>query len=149
MYQLPIWVWPAALLGVCAIAIWRGRDEERLAAAGELATWALTLLVFQSRSESTQWSVLAIDALLLMLFIWIALRSRRYWPLCAAGFQLLAVVTHVGRTLDTSVSGWAYLTAVLIWNYLTLFTIGYGAWTAPRYADITAEPTDPPGATLR
>jgi hypothetical protein len=134
LYQLPIWVWPTALLSVCAIAVWRGRDEERLAAAAELATWALTLLVFRSRSESTQWSVLVIDSLLFVLFLWLALRSRRYWPLFAAGFQLLAVVTHIGRTLDTSVSGWAYLTAVLIWNYLTLFTIGYGAWTASANA---------------
>jgi hypothetical protein len=129
-YQLPIWVWPTVLLGVCGLAAWRGEDEERLAAGGELASWAVTLLVFRSRSEGTQWSVLAIDTVLLGLFVWIALRSRRYWPLFAAGFQLLAVLTHVGRTLDTSVSGWAYLTAVLIWNYLTLFTIGYAAWTA-------------------
>lgn len=132
---------------VCVLAVLRGRDEERLAAGGEVATWALTLVVFRSRSESTQWAVLIIDVALLALFLWIALRSPRWWPLFAAGFQLLAVVTHVARALDSDVSGWAYLTAGLIWNYMALFAIGYAAWTAPRYAEIDATPAEAPGAT--
>ncbi|TAL28670.1 MAG: hypothetical protein EPN98_22840 [Phenylobacterium sp.] len=138
-YQLPIWVWPTVLMGVCAIAVLRGRDLERLAAASELATWALSLLVFKSRSESTQWAVLLIDVSLLVVLAWIALRSPRYWPLFAAGFQLLAVATHLAHATDALVSGWAYQTAALIWNYMTLFAIGYGAITAPRrYAEIDA-----------
>ena len=84
-----------------------------------------------------------------MILVWIALRSSRFWPLFAGGFQLLAVVTHIAHALDTVVSGWAYLTAILIWNYLTLAAIGYGAWTAPNYARTGAEPSDVPGATRR
>lgn len=145
MYQLPIWVWPTALMGVCAIAVWRGRDDERLAAACELATWSLSLLVFKSNSELTQWPVMLIDCGLLSMLGWIALRSPRYWPLFATSFQLLAVLTHIAHALDTVVSGWAYLTAILIWNYLTLFAIGYGAVTAPRrYAEIRALPVEAP-----
>lgn len=132
-------------MAVCAVAVWRGRDLERLAAGAELATWALTLLVFKSRSESTQWAVLAIDVALFAVLLWIALRSTRYWPLLAAGFQLLALITHFAHAVDAVVSGWAYLTAILIWNYLTLFAIGYGAITAPRrYAEIDA--LEPPPA---
>lgn len=132
-------------MAVCAIAVWRGRDLERLAAGAELATWALTLLVFKSRSESTQWAVLAIDVALFAVLLWIALRSTRYWPLLAAGFQLLALITHFAHAVDALISGWAYLTAILIWNYLTLFAIGYGAITAPRrYAEIDA--LEPPPA---
>lgn len=138
-------------MAVCAIAVWRGRDLERLAAGAELATWALTLLVFKSRSESTQWAVLAIDVALFAVLLWIALRSTRYWPLLAAGFQLLALITHFAHAVDAVVSGWAYLTAILIWNYLTLFAIGYGAITAPRrYAEIDAlGPPAMAGATRR
>ena len=131
-YQLPVWVWPTALLSVCALAVWRGRNEERLAAGGYLAAWALSLVVFQARSEETQWGVLVVDAGLLGLFVWLAMRGRRYWPLFAAGFQLLAVVTHIARALDSAVSGWAYLTAGIVWGYLVLIAIGYGAWTANR-----------------
>ncbi|RAK67324.1 hypothetical protein [Phenylobacterium kunshanense] len=148
-YQLPVWVWPTVLMTVCAIAVWRGRDEERLAAAAELATWALTLVVFRARSDDTQWAVLIIDFSLLAVLLWIALRSRRYWPLFATGFQLLAVVTHLAHALDSTVSGWAYLTAALVFNYLTLLVVGYAAWTAPRYADTDDTPSAAPGATRR
>ena len=148
-YQLPVWVWPAALMIVCGLAFWRGQDDERLAAAATLANWAITLLVSRPLSGGTQWAVMAVDAVLLVLMVWLALRSNRYWPLFSAGFALLIVVTHITHALDTGVSGWAYLTATLIWSYLILFTIGYGAWTAPyvRAAGVTADAT--PGATLR
>ncbi len=136
-------------MGVCLLAVWRGRDHERLAAAAELATWALTLVVFQSRSEDTQWRVLIIDIVLLAIFLWIAMRSARYWPIFVASFQLLAVVTHIARAFDAGVSGWAYLTAGLIWNYLALFVIGYGAWTAPYHAERGPAPIVVPGATRR
>jgi hypothetical protein len=142
-------VWPTVLLGVCVLAIWRGRDQERLAAGGYLAAWALTVLVFKARSSDTQWAVLVIDLGLLGLFLWLAMRSGRFWPLFAAGFQLLAVVTHMARALDDEVSGWAYLTAGLVWGYLGLAAIGYGAWTAPYQAVTTDEPSDAPGATRR
>jgi hypothetical protein len=134
---------------VCGLAFWRGQDDERLAAAATLANWAITLVVFQPLSDETQWAMMAVDAVLLVLMVWLALRSNRYWPLFTAGFALLVVVTHIAHALDTGVSGWAYLTAILIWSYLSLFTIGYGAWTAPyvRAAGVTADAT--PGATLR
>ena len=127
-YQLPHWVWPAALMTVCVLAVWRGRDDERLAAGGLLANWAISLVVANSHGEATQWDVLVVDTALLGLYVWLALRSPRHWPLFAAGFQLLIVLTHFGRAADPRVSGWAYL---------LLLTIAYGAWTAPAH---------PPGA---
>jgi hypothetical protein len=138
---------------ICAIAVWRGRDEERLAAGGMLANWALSILLVRANggvtSEATQWEIFTVDTALLGLYLWIAMRSRRYWPLFAAGFQVLVVVTHLGRAVDPRVSGWAYITAGLVWAYMVLFTIGYGSWTAPRYAGSDDAPTDVPGATRR
>jgi len=136
---------------VCALAAWRGHDDERLAAGGLLANWALSLVVFKSGSEETQWAVSLFDAALTVLYLWIALRSRRYWPLFAAGFQLLVMVTHLGHAVDPRVTGWSYLTAQLLWAYLVIIAIGYGSWTAPRrYADIADEPESAmPGATRR
>lgn len=148
IYQLPVWLWPTALLCVCGLALWRGRDEERLAAAVNLATWAVTRLVFHNSSEDTQWFVMVTDLAQLGFYVWIALRSRRHWPMFAAGFTLLMLITHIARAVDTGISGWAYLTAGIIWSYLVLFAIGYGAWTAPYFAD-TDDPTDAPGATRR
>lgn len=136
---------------VCALAAWRGRDVERLAAATYLAAWALTLVAFRADTRETQWSVMIIDVGLLGVFIVVALRSRRYWPLFSAAFQLLAVATHIARALDSAVSGWAYQTAGIIWGYLVIAAVGYGSWTAPkRYAEIEAgDASEVPGATRR
>lgn len=145
--QLPIWVWPTALMAVCALALWRGRDDERLAAAGMLANWSLSRILFKNHSNDLQAGVFAVDVVLLGLYLWLALRSRRYWPLFGAGFWLLAIITHVGRLVDPRMSGWAYLTAEIIWSYLVLWAIAYGAWTAPAaYARIDGAAANPGGA---
>ena len=149
-YQLPLWVWPTALLSVCAIAVWRGRDDERLAAGGLLANWAISVLVARAASTGAHWEALVVDTALLGLFLWLALRSRRHWPRFCTGFQVLVVVTHLGRGVDPTVSSWAYMTAGIIWSYLVLFSIGYGAWTAPAaYADSAAATNEDPGDTRR
>lgn len=141
-YQLPVYVWPTVMIGVGVVAVLRGRDSERLAATGVLTGWALSMVLARARSNDTQWGIFAVDALLLMLFLWLAMRSRRFWPLFVAAFQLLMVFTHIASILDAGVSGWAYLTANLIWSYLVLLTIGYAAWTAPAH-----DPPAPEGRT--
>ncbi len=131
-YQLPHWVWPVALVVVCVLAVWRGRDEERLATGGVVLCWALSLVVYRSESQDTQWAILAIDTALLGLYAWISLRTVRFWPLFAAAFQLLVLVPHLAHAIDPSIGGWAYWTAARLFSYSALFAIGYGAWTAPR-----------------
>jgi hypothetical protein len=72
--------------------------------------------------------------------LWIALRSDRHWPMFAAGFALLLLLTHLASAADPTIGGWAYLTAGLIFSYLILAAIAYGAITAPRrYAEIAAQ----------
>lgn len=121
-----------------AITVWRGGREERVATNTVVICWLLTKLVGRYQGAQTEWGVLAVDAGALAVLGWLALRSRRYWPMFAAGFHLLAVVTHFARTVDPKVGGWAYLTAGIIWGYLLLIAIGYGAWTAPRYRQADA-----------
>jgi hypothetical protein len=73
-----------------------------------------------------------VDVLLLLLLLWIALRSPKYWPLAAAGFQLLAVLTHVAKMIDPGLQQWAYITAIVIWTYLLMITLGVGVWNCWR-----------------
>lgn len=133
MFQLPHWVWPTALFAVCALAVSRGRDEERLAAGANLASWALTVFAYRVGYQETQWAILAFDAAQFGVLLWIAMRSRRHWPLFAAACGLLQVVTHMANAIDPIVTGWAYITAGIIWSYLILIAIGYGAWSAPDF----------------
>ena len=137
----------ATMLAMFAIAMRRGGADERLAANTVLIGWLLTKLVSRYQGQQTEWGVLVVDLGALAVFVWVALRSPRYWPLFAAGFHLLALVTHLARMVDPTVGGWAYLTAGIIWGYLLLASVGYGAWTAPRYAP--ASTPAPAGATRR
>ena len=125
---------------VGGLTLWRGRDEERLGTTGILVAWAMSMVVFRDRSQDTQWAVLVIDSVLFALYLWIALKSRRFWPLFASAFQLLALLTHLARALDPAISGWAYLTAERIWSYMILITLAYAAWTARAWDDPEPEP---------
>ena len=149
-YQLPPWIWPSAVIGSGALALLRGREEERLAAFTLLASWAVTMVVYRAGSEGTQWGIFVVDIVQLGVFLWLAVKSRRFWPLFVAAFGLLQVLTHGAKALDTGVSAWAYLTAQIIWSYLIVFAIVYASWTAP-YAEVGSEgaPIDVPGATRR
>jgi len=130
------------------LAVRRGGDEERLGAGAIVLGWAMSLMMFKAQSEQTQWKVLLVDGAELPLFLWLALRSARWWPMFAAAFKLLIVGTHMAHALEAAVSGWAYLTAVRIWSYLALFAVSYGAWSAPKAA-AGAAPAPVPGATRR
>ncbi|MBW8882014.1 MAG: hypothetical protein JF615_11545, partial [Asticcacaulis sp.] len=75
------------------------------------------------------------DGALFVVFFAMAMRTTRFWPLAAAGFQLLAVMTHVAKLIDPALQQWAYITAGVIWTYLVLVTIGIGTmntWRARR-----------------
>ncbi|HEX7944027.1 MAG TPA: hypothetical protein VF495_05140 [Phenylobacterium sp.] len=132
--QLPHWIWPTALMAVCGVTAWRGRDEEKLAAGAILADWALSVFVARSTPvQDTQWGVLLVDTAQFAVLLWIAMRSTRFWPLTVSAFALLQLVTHLAHAADPTVTGWSYFTAELIWSYLLLLTVGYGAWTAPYH----------------
>ena len=136
-YQLPPWVWPTAVIGSGAVALLRGREEERVAAFTMLASWAVTMVVYRADSRGAQWGIFLVDTVQLGVFLWLAVKSPRYWPLFVAAFGLLQVLTHGAKALDTGISAWAYITAQIIWSYLIVFAIVYASWTAPRrYAEI-------------
>lgn len=135
LHEIRALVWAATIIGVGLIAFWRGGRDERLASYVLLAAWGLSVLLARTDFAQTEWGVLAIDAALFAGLVGIALRSDRYWPLFAAGFHLLAVVTHIADTVDPAVEGWAYFTAEIIWGYLVVMTVGYGAWSAPAHRE--------------
>ena len=132
------------------MALWKGGWAERVVAVGFLASWVNTALTKDRAWSGLQWGPFTGDTLLLVLIVIVALRSRRFWPMFAAGFQLLAVTTHAAMAVDTGVGAWAYITAGVIWTYLLLFSLAFGTWGAWRERQLAkaAAPTGP-GATLR
>lgn len=145
---LPVWLGPVVLLLVCGAAFLKGGREERLTAAALLANVGATNLLRDQSWPHLQRAEFAADVILLVLFGAIALRTRKFWPLAAAGFQLLSVVTHLAKMIDPALQQWAYITAIVIWTYLILIALAVGVWNHWRGerhlagAAIAAAPAD-------
>jgi len=132
------WLGLALTVLVCAGAFLRGDREEQLAAGGLLMSWAVTIALRDRSWVGTQWSAFAADTCLLVLLTAIALRSRHFWPLAAAAFQLLCVLTHLARMVDPGVRAWAYATGQVIWSQLVFVALGVGVWNTWRGRIATA-----------
>lgn len=138
---------------VAAAAVWFGGRAERAVAAGFVVAWIATPVVRDPHWDAPQWAGIAIDVLFFVFLSAVALRTRRYWPLFAAAFQLLAVLTHVARIIDPGVRAWAYYTAGIIWTYMTLLALAIGTYNRWRERGQPAANAAPamadPGATRR
>ena len=149
---LPFWLLPVLFMGFCLVGLWFGGREERVTAGALLLAYAATL-VFRDRSwAGTQWVTFGTDIAFLLLIGFIALKTRRYWPLFAAGFQLLGVATHTARVIDPYVHAWAYITAGVIWSHAVAASVAIGAINRRRERQLAlanAPAMADPGATRR
>jgi hypothetical protein len=136
---LPIWLGPLILLLVSGAAFWKGGSEERYVAAGILLSFAVTVFTRHNRWEHVESAVFVADISLFIALVVISLKTPKFWPMAAAGFQLLAIMTHVAKVMDAGLQQWAYVTAGVIWTYLLLAALGVGVWNTWRNA---SQPTD-------
>ena len=151
-YGLPSWVGLAITVITCGGAFWKGGREEQVAAGGLLLSWLTTLVLRDPRWQGTQWGAFGADTCLLVLLTVVSLRTHRYWPLFAAAFQLLCVLTHMARMVDPGVRAWAYATGQIIWSQLVFFALGLGVlntWRRNRHPATSELPITEPGATRR
>ncbi|HEX3699744.1 MAG TPA: hypothetical protein VHV27_03630 [Phenylobacterium sp.] len=147
------WLSIGLFLAVCLAALWKGGREERIVAVAFLLNTAVSYLLLDYRFSGTQWGEFAVDAAFFLVLGAVALRSSRYWPIAAAAFQLLAVVTHAASVLDRHLGGWAYLTAGIIWTQMVTLSLAvgtYNRWRERRQpAAIETAAMAEPGATRR
>lgn len=128
---VPAWFWVLVFSNICAFAFWKGGPSERVGALGMILAWLSTAFFENTRWAEPQTGVMITDAALFLFLAVLALRSDRFWPMCAAGFQLLIVLTHIAWWIDAGLGKWAYFTAVMIWGYLVLIALLVG--TANRW----------------
>lgn len=149
---MPFWIWVATILAVTTAAFRFGRISERLGAAALLSAWLASFVIARVPGLGYGVGVALLDVALLGVLIALALKSSRYWPLWAAGFHLVAVMTHWAHQLDSTLGAWTYQTAGIIWGYLPLVALSFGTWGAWRErSQLTraGEPISEPDATLR
>jgi len=122
----------AVLLACCGVAIWRGRGVEQIAAAAMVAAWFTTPLVQHRHALGAQTGVLVVDILLLMVLLYLALTTDRWWTMAATAFQGVAAMVHLAAALDRQIIPRAYYVAGSLISYLVMGALLVGAWNARR-----------------
>lgn len=135
---------------VWCLAFWRGRRPERIAAAVTLALGIFSMAVpMKEAGGAFAWPSFVTDSLLFLLFLFLSLRRDRIWPVPAAGFQLIAVLTHFAALIQKPTSTWAYTSVSVLATWLVLIAFAIGLWEnelrrkMERAAGLTIAPQTP------
>lgn len=116
-----------------ALAIWRwGAAPERWLIGVFLATMVAPFYLFKLFDLGNpvfgpySWLWIAIDLMAGLGFIVIALHANRNYPLWIAGFQLVAISSHLVRDMGDAVSALAYVALATAPSYCQLALIFAG-----------------------
>lgn len=123
------WISLAALLISTGVALWRGGWPERLAAGAMILAWLASGLLYKTRLWfGPQTAVFLVDLSLLLVLLFIALRSDRWWPMWACGFHALSLILTLATLLDTRISNRAgYIAGGGVFSYLVMVALFCGA----------------------
>ena len=126
---------------VSMYAFLRGRSDERIAAATcILATFATNIIYTPTGSFiGVERGVMLVDVAALTAFTILALRSDRFWPLWAAGLQLVTVGAHVVKAIELDLIPQAYASAARFWVYPIFLIIVVGTFRSARRRAIPEE----------
>lgn len=118
---------------MCVIAVSKhGRREEWGGLVGVVVASLISPIVQRHEFQSTELGIMAVDLALLAWLTAICLRSRRLWPLFAAGFHLAGCAVHVAPMVGAQFSALAYGYAAIGSAYFVLIAITLGALLEAR-----------------
>ncbi len=121
----------------CGYALWRGHSDARVSAIVCIVASIVSPMILTpvtKRYSGVETGELIIDAAVLLAFIFVALRSERFWPLWIAGLQLTSSTAHLLKSIDLELLPYAYAAAAKLWSYPILLIIAVGAWRGRRRA---------------
>ena len=113
----------------------RGRADERMVAGVCIAASVISVAVLSPMSvryTTIEEGEVAVDLVVLAVFLLVALRSDRFWPLWIAGLQLTTILAHLLKAIDFKLLPFAYGAAERFWSYPILVIIAVGAWRQHR-----------------
>ncbi|MFN7398582.1 MAG: hypothetical protein ACK5SX_05835 [Sandaracinobacter sp.] len=115
-----------ALAAVCGAAIVRGGQDERFAAFGVAAASFLSPIVTAHSYAGPELGLVLIDIGLFGILGWIALRSKAFWPIWTAGFQLCSLAGHLAAAKSQIMVPAAYAETLIIWSYAVMVALLMG-----------------------
>lgn len=126
------------LLALVALyAFLRGRRDERnvsiILVIGVIATHFAWTPV-DERFAGLETHVMAVDIAVFAGFLWVALRSDRFWPMWIAGLQLTTILGHLLKAAESDLFSRAYGAALMFWAYPIVLILAVGTWRGHRRA---------------
>ena len=118
------------LLGLTTLyALWAGGGPERVGAAVYALSVPIThlaLLASNQHWRNLEIGVLIVDAVTFVIFIVIALRADRFWPIWVSALLGIALLGHLGRFVMPDTYWRAYAKVLAMWSYpiLALMVLG-------------------------
>lgn len=102
----------------------RGSRPERIGVSLVAAGWLITPIVEQRESwYAPQFGIMGVDMMILAAFTVMTLRYNRFWTICAAGFQAIAVIVHFAFLMSPAALYRAYFFETFAIGYLVLGSI--------------------------
>lgn len=137
---LPTQIGAVLTVAVVGFAFLKGEEPERIAGGAYVLSWFATLLVQNDGSaQGTQWGMMAIDAIMLGVYVGLTWKSQRAWPVWAAGLQSLIVTSHLLTLIDIRPPLMAFYAVINLASYGILLVIAIGtfwAWQERRAAGL-------------
>jgi hypothetical protein len=137
---LPTQIGAGLTVLVVAFAFLKGDEPERIAAGGYVLAWFASLLIQgDGSSGGTQWGMMAIDTIMLSVFVALAWKSRRAWPVWASALQSLVVMSHILTLVDIRPPASAFYAVINLASTGILLVIAIGtfwAWQERRAAGL-------------
>lgn len=123
------------LLALCSIYIaLAGGTAGRIGAALNIGATMATLFAQQMDTWSQMHlPVLLIDLLMMVALFWLAMKSRVFWPIWAAGFHLITVLGHAATLIAPGFSSTLYYFFHGMWAVFVQLAMVWGV-TLDRFA---------------
>ena len=138
----------AAAVLVFSFALWKGDEPERMGAAAYALVYLGALMTPDSGNLSVpQWSLMAMDVVMLAVFIGLALHSRRSWLVWASAFQALIVTGHFLVAANLRPPSNAFATVINMSTYGLLIAMAVGTfwvWQERRVSSMGSDNARPP-----
>jgi hypothetical protein len=99
---------------------------------GAVALTQLAVAGATSRFSSVELGILAVDVVMLLGLLGLALRAERFWPIWAVAFHLISTAGHAVKVVDPAVLRWGYAFALAMWSYPMLALLAIGTWNHQR-----------------
>ncbi len=128
-FFLGISVW----LFILGVALWRGEKPERTVATAHLIGMFVTPFA-QAHviTNDPDLGIMAVDLCVFAALMWVALRSDRWWPIFSVAFFLVTIGIHAIKITRPDASQRVYETALVFFDYLSLYALGAGVIALER-----------------